>query len=184
MSKEYHKSTAAEVDRRVSVVYSLLVKGWSRQQIWEYATKRSKLNTPPQVDPLFFDPTQEPGWDITIDMVDRYIARAKDLLKDKAQTVRQEVLGRTLERREDLYKESREHMDLKTALAVDQDTARLLDLYPEQKTRIQVEEVNPYAQLPVDRLVALLEDLDRATLPKMLDAGEEGRILDAVPVDK
>ena len=143
------RNSLAEVERRVTIVYELMVKGFTRPQIIEYCNKRAE-----QVG------SDGLSWDVDIRTIDSYIAQARDLLKTKAATVRDEVFGRTLERREDLYQEARQHMDLKTALAIDQDTARLLDLYPEQKTRMSIEEVNPFRGLDMAQLLSMLEALD------------------------
>lgn len=158
------KATQAEVERRVSIIYELMLKGYSRPQIHQYVSKRKSIPVLESPDPDYWDPTVEPSWDIETRAIDEYMARARELMRAHSQTIRDEAMGRTLERREDLYKEAREHMDLKTALAIDQDTARLLDLYPEQKTKISIEEVNPYQGLAVDQLLILLQELDKPLL--------------------
>lgn len=142
-------------------MYDLLLKGFSRTQIHQYVSKRRAIPVLESPDPNYWDPNQEPSWDVEARAIDEYMSRARELMRTKAETMRDESLGRTLERREDMYKEAREHMDLKTALAIDQDTARLLDLYPEQKTKISIEEANPYQGLPVTQLLLLLAQLDK-----------------------
>jgi hypothetical protein len=170
------KSTNAEIERRVTIIYELMLQGWTRAQIHQYVSKRKHNPVVGPVDPDTWDPNQEPGWDIGTRAIDEYMSRAKELMREFAITKRDEVLGRTLERREDLYKQAREHMDLKTALAIDQDTARLLDLYPEQKALIRVEEANPYSALSLEQLNALLEALDNPLLT--LTQREKNRVID------
>jgi hypothetical protein len=167
------KSTNAEVERRVSIVYDLMLKGYNRTQIHQYVSKRKVITVLESTDPTYWDPNIEPSWDVETRAIDEYMSRARDMMRVKAQTVRDESLGRTLERREDMYKEAREHMDLKTALAIDQDTARLLDLYPEQKTKVSIEEINPYQGLPLAKLLFLLEVLDNplASLGLVVESG-------------
>lgn len=172
------KSTNAEVERRVSIIYELMLRGYSRPQIHQYVSKRRLIPVPESADPNSWDPNVEPSWDVETRAIDEYMARARELMRVKAQTVRDESLGRTLERREDLYQQAREHMDLKTALAIDQDTARLLDLYPEQKTRISIEEVNPYQGVPVAQLLILLAQLDQPL--KLLEETQKVPVLEAV----
>lgn len=176
------KSTNAEVERRVSVIYDLMLRGYSRPQIHQYVSKRRFIQVPESPDPDYWDPNVEPSWDLSPRAIDEYMARARELMRVKAQTMREEVLGRTLERREDLYKEAREHMDLKTALTIDQDTARLLDLYPEQKTKVSIEEANPYQGLPVAQLLILLEGLERPL--RLLEESKRLPVLEAVTVEK
>lgn len=176
------KSTNAEVERRVSIIYDLMLRGYNRPQIHQYVSKRKPLQVPESPDPNHWDPNVEPSWDIETRAIDEYMARARELMRAKAQTVRDEALGRTLERREDLYQQAREHMDLKTALAIDQDTARLLDLYPEQKTRISIEETNPYQGLPVPQLLILLAQLEQPL--KALDLSKRVPVLEELTVEK
>jgi hypothetical protein len=173
------KSTNAEIDRRITVIYELMLKGYTRAQIHQYVSKRKHIPVVGSVDPDTWDPNVDPGWDIGTRAIDEYMSRARELMKEFAITKRDEVLGRTLERREDLYKEAREHMDLKTALAIDQDTARLLDLYPDQKLTVKTEEANPYLALSVDQLRGLLEAIDNPL--KQLVKQEKARVIDANP---
>lgn len=143
-------TTLAESERRLTLVYEHLIKGWSRADML-----RSIKNASPE-DPWYWASDGATGPQSALD---RVIAKANAQFEEDAKHDRAKALGRTLKRREDLYKKSVEHMDLKTALAVDQDTAKLMDLYPVVKTASVTVELNPYAGLPQADLQLILDDL-------------------------
>jgi hypothetical protein len=169
------RNSFAEVERRVTIVFEMIVKGYSRAQVIEWANKVG---------------SEDPSWAVDVRTLDSYMAQARELLKASSETIRAETLGRTLERREDLYHQAVKHMDLKTALAIDQDTAKLLDLYPVNRTIVSFDEVNPYAQLTQEALLTLLDTLNRAldgprtglpALPQGEETGAQGQGQDPGP---
>lgn len=107
----------AEYERRVGVVFDLLIGGASRSQILQYVANES-------------------DWKVSPRMVDEYIARANKRLEEIARPMRAKALGLALARREDLYLKCRRVQDYKSCLAVDHDRAKLLGLYAAEEHRL------------------------------------------------
>src|SRR5579871_6058262 len=94
------KPTDAELERRVSAVYKLILRGADRARILQYAAKQE--------------------WGVEARSVDGYIARAKTLLRKQADADRADELGKARARLNMLFSMALrgENPDLRTALAV------------------------------------------------------------------
>lgn len=102
------KATNAEVEQRVTAVTNLLIAGVSRAGILEYAGKQK--------------------WGIERSMIDEYISRATDIIKQSSIIDRDEQVGLAVRRLTDLYKTALAAKDTRTALAVQKEINQLLGL--------------------------------------------------------
>ena len=140
-------STQGVIEQRILQVYTATVRGYSRLKIIQLLTKAKEgdewywgLRSPEQA-------------------LDDYLAETKRRLAKVSEVKQAEELGLALERREDLYQRASDYNDIKTALEVDKDRAKLLDLYPVVKTHVVTEEHNPYNQIDVVTLSNTLAEL-------------------------
>jgi hypothetical protein len=104
------KATKAQVSQRVSEVAKLRAGGAEITQIAEYAEKA--------------------GWGIKLTQCYEYARRADLVLADYVERNRDLLLSKQLNRRNVLWSKALEADDLELALAVTQDEAALLGLYP------------------------------------------------------
>lgn len=107
------KATNFEAQKRVNTVYRMLLLGVSRADIVEYTEKE---------------------WQIAHSMTDEYIARANELFKAQAETVRDEQFGKAMARLQNLYEKNMKIQDYKAALATQKEINALLGLYAPTKT--------------------------------------------------
>jgi hypothetical protein len=103
------KSTDAEMERRVTDVYNLLLVGTSRGGIVQYAAR---------------------NWLVEPRIVDTYIRRAKGQIRKYAAIQRDEAMGTARARLELLFQKALAANDLRGALAVQREINALADLYP------------------------------------------------------
>lgn len=89
------RSSQAEIDRRVSRVASLIVKGFRRAQIVAAAAEE---------------------WGVAARAADSYIARARRELRAEAFVVRSEMLGVAIRRYSDIYRKAYEAEDWSAAI--------------------------------------------------------------------
>lgn len=130
MAKE-DKATKVQVEQRVTTVYQLLLCGASRSDIFRYVSELQKKHLADRVE--FPDP-----WNITERQIENYIASANKRFEEASKTHRKRIFGRTIARREDLYQRALRLQDLGKALAIDQDTAKLYDLYTTENKAAQL----------------------------------------------
>ena len=71
----YKKSSKAEMDRRIDTVARLLLECHTRSQICRYGQET---------------------WGVTVNCVDRYIARARQIIRDDYSTSRQDFIASRL----------------------------------------------------------------------------------------
>jgi len=136
------KATKAEVEERVTAVFTLTVRGATRDEILRHAAKE---------------------WGLAPRTVDDYIARATDRLKALAVVVREEELGRARAQLHDLYGKNMRTQDYKGALQVRKDLSELLGLYAPRTTKIDASlatiPTEPAAVLSDAELAAAVETL-------------------------
>ena len=102
------KATHAEIEERVTVVYTLLIRGASREEILRHGSET---------------------WSLTTRQVEDYLSRATQRLKALAAYVREEEIGRARAQLHDLYGKNMKVQDYKAALQVRKDLSELLGLY-------------------------------------------------------
>lgn len=93
------KSTAAEVEMRTAKVAELLVDGWSRARICEYARETAR-------------------WDVSDAQVDRYIAKARERIQADCSRDRKASYALAEARLEALYGKAVDADDLRLALSI------------------------------------------------------------------
>lgn len=99
------KSTNAEIDERVNIVYDLLLKAHSRHQILQYAAN---------------------AWDVSPRQGDEYIARARQLMQLDAELERPQWLAAAIARLQEYERRASDKEQLSIALKALEDQARLL----------------------------------------------------------
>lgn len=104
MPKE-EKATEVEKEKRINTVSELLIKGITRAQMFKYVQTKT-------------------DWNISLNMLDRYIAEAKDLIKSSDNDKGFEI-QRAKIRLEGLYRKSEEIEDFKECRAVIETSAKL-----------------------------------------------------------
>lgn len=109
-SKPFAKATNAEVDRRVTTVFGLIVAGCTRAEIIRYSAEKTT-------------------WGVESRQIDAYIAQATVQLGEASKTSRAVELGKALARLNDLYAKSLRIQDYKACLAMQKEISELLALY-------------------------------------------------------
>lgn len=102
------KSTDAEMEKRITAVYDLLLIGTSRAGIVQYAAEK---------------------WQVETRIVDTYIRRARNLLKKHTATSRELALATARARLNLLYQKALAAKDYRGALAVQKEINALEALY-------------------------------------------------------
>lgn len=103
------KSTKGQIETRIELVSSMLVRGETRAKIVQDVTKK---------------------YGVQARMVDHYIARANAALAKAAEHRREVELGKAIIRLNTLYLKAGRVGDHKTQLAVQRELCTLLGLYP------------------------------------------------------
>lgn len=152
------KVTVAERDRRVTEVFTMILRGASRDDILRHASSE--------------------GWDVCDRAVDAYVRRARDRFAAMAQTTRDEELAQARARLDDLYQRAFRTQDYKLAASVQADRQKLLGLYAPvtQKTEHSGPGGGP---VQIERILDAHEL--RARLARELVGGEEAPGLLAPP---
>ena len=108
------KSTNAELMQRVSLVYQMLLRGYTRSDIIQYVSK-------------------ETNWNVSDRMIDTYMKKAREDLGDVTEEEKQAALGSALKRLDMLYRKALKKDDLKTCLAVQREINDLFHLKDEEQ---------------------------------------------------
>jgi predicted DNA-binding protein (UPF0251 family) len=103
-----HKSDAAEVDRRVNEIYSLVLAAHSYNKICRYAATK---------------------WNISTRQTDRLIKQARDKMRSVLSLGQEEALAEELELRRIIINKTLEDKNYKYALAAAEQRAKLRGLY-------------------------------------------------------
>lgn len=107
------RSTKAEVERRVTEVYKMMLAGLRRGEILRLANAKH-------------------GWDVSRRQIDAYMARARKLFELDAKVCREAELGKAIARLDGLFAKTQAKQDLRTALMVERERIELLDLRAKQ----------------------------------------------------
>jgi len=121
--KAVPKSTVIEVQSRVNQIFDLLIKGATRQQIFQYAS-----GAPPKQRKDGTYSEGRPAWGVTERMIDEYIAKANALFAEQSIVDRKREVGKTLTRFNFLYTANIQAGDFKAALDTEKAKATLLGL--------------------------------------------------------
>jgi hypothetical protein len=109
------KSTAAEVARRVDEVLRVILDGAQFHDIVQFSS--------------------EQGWNVTERQLHKYIARANELLVERQDKSRKQLIARRLAQREALFGRAVNAADLRTALAVLDSADKLRGLFPDSNLK-------------------------------------------------
>lgn len=79
-------------------------------------------------------------WNVSERQVNRYIRRCYDLWHKDFEKRRKRNLDYQLAKRTDLYKKSYDEKDWKVCLEIAKDEAKIMDIYPTEKYKVEVKE--------------------------------------------
>lgn len=155
--KQTPRITAAEKDARVNKIFELLVNGFTRYQILQYASS----SKPPKKD-----------WNVTTRQIDSYISEATAMLTTEAEYIRPKEFGKAIARLNDLYQRCLKVQDYQRAIAAQRELNALLSLYEPPATQTLrilgieekqlahlVELLSKVDQKPSDLFAALIQEL-------------------------
>lgn len=109
----------ALVEERVTVIYGLIIRGFSTRDILRFVADKKK-NAQTEGVPTI--------WDIEPRQVEIYIARAQEEFKAQAAIHRETEFGKAIARLEHLYSSNIDIQDYKTALATEKTRIDMLGL--------------------------------------------------------
>ena len=124
------KSSAAEVERRISTVIELLLSGWKRRQILQYGSKI--------------------GWNVTDRQIDTYIAAAYEEIDKGFESDREKILRKTVSQYELIYRNLMKAKDYRGAASVLDKIAEI--------TGVKVHKVEHSGHLTVKQAKELTDD--------------------------
>lgn len=154
MSEQANKARHAA---RVQAIYKLLVCAASNHDIMQFVAAQGAKYRAEK------DRAKKGGmdpWGIHERQIYTLIAEARQLFRAKLNEDLDEIKGRSLARREYLFQSSVKLQDFGKALAVEQDTCKLLDLYPKKKLEITHEiDDSALEGYTTEELFSLLSDL-------------------------
>jgi hypothetical protein len=160
------KPTKAEVNARIEEILRIRLDGAELWDIREYVREmEGKEGSPWKSDKPLSD-----------SQLYRYIARTDRLIAESCRSSRKRLMRRHLAQRRNLFAKAVNTGDLRTALAVAADEARLLRLYDDPPTKPPKGDLPTSPTAVVTILAARLASIDQATLP----AGEHARLTAAV----
>ena len=117
MAKET-KATDFEKEQRIDLVCEFLIKGLSRSQMFKYVQNKTK-------------------WDISLNMLDRYVAEAKQKIKNSDNDKGFEI-QRAKRRLEKLYTKNEDIEDFKECRAIIDTSAKLFGWNEPEKTESEI----------------------------------------------
>lgn len=143
-----NKSNKLLQEERVNEVFSFLLRGYRTGQIVAHGTK---------------------NWGIGERMVEKYIKKATDIIKQQAETDREQHYYKALLRYEDLYSKNYSDRDFKECRAVQGDLNKITGILSPIKTEVtgkdgdavKLESKIDYSKLSVDTVLELKKALDK-----------------------
>lgn len=102
-----NKPTGTDVNKRISMVYEMIIKGASRPFILRYAAEK---------------------WDLKERQIDTYIKKAHSVIIDEAQRIKEDLLDKCVTRLEDLYKKNYTVEDFRECRNIIADKRKLFGL--------------------------------------------------------
>jgi len=113
-----YESNKIEMEKRILEVSKMLLSGLSTKEICYNAILK---------------------WDISESQIKRYIRRCYTLWHQDFRKKRKAGLDYHLAKRRDLYKKAYDKKDWKTCLEIAKDEAKIMDIYPTEKIKHDVE---------------------------------------------
>ena len=142
-------STKAEMQRRVTEVYKMVVAGLPRRDIFRLCREKH-------------------GWDMCDRQLDTYCQRAERLLEEESKPVRGVELGKALARYTTQYAKADARKDHRGAAMIEDKIVNLLGLAAPQKAEITL------ANIPLSELEAELARLEAKIAAADGDAANDG----------
>lgn len=121
------KTDAAEVERRITAVYDMIVQGKRRGSIVRFGTEK---------------------WGIGERQIEKYIARARAIMVADLEVERDKLLGQAIAQRNDLYRRSHEKEKYWHCLEIAKDREQLLGLYFNTEDHIKAVQAAGYEVRP------------------------------------
>jgi hypothetical protein len=159
------RPSKARVAQRVEEFVQIVLDGAEPHDLRQYVSERQAE----EGSPWALGEGENP---LSDRQIRRYAVAAEKVIAESCRTSRRRLLRRHLARRRNLYAKSVNSGDLRTALAVLADEARLLRLYDGPPARKPAGELPATPEAVVKLLAARLAALDQAGLP----AGEHARL--------
>lgn len=122
MSKE-DKITQDEKERRINLIFQLIITGMNRKDMLHYVAKNEK-------------------WKVEKRQIDNYIHEAMQLLREMGKVDRDAEFGKAIERLNKLYMARLKIKDHKVCLAIQKELNTLLGLNAEEMKTIKIEFVD------------------------------------------
>jgi hypothetical protein len=129
MSGRKPKASKATVLLRLTEIWRIRLDGASIIDAAEYVAEQEQLDGSPWKLPEGETP-------LSRRQIERYVQRADEAIAASTRERRRQALVKRLARREHLYAKAVNAGDVRTALAVEIDIARLRDLYPPQRKQL------------------------------------------------
>lgn len=128
------KSTKVEVDRRVEIIFEMIIDGWSGMQIARYISANMALNDghPDKKDEL--------DWSVTERQIYEYYAKAEKLIEEYRLPKREAMLHKAIIRYENLMRRSIAAKDFRTAKSIQERIDKLNGLEAKQEISVKVED--------------------------------------------
>jgi hypothetical protein len=123
------KASKAQIQLRIEEVLRIRLDGAEFWDVREYAREKEKETG----SPWELKDNEKPLSDATLW---RYIGRADTLIAESCRSSRKKLFRRHLAQRRNMYAKAINAGDIRTALAVAQDEAELLNLYPPKRTEV------------------------------------------------
>ncbi len=119
------KATNAEMERRITLIISLVIRGMKRREIIKYCMEKT-------------------DWKVSEHAIDKYLKRAAMVLKKIAEKDRQEEFGIAITRLVGLWNAAVNEGDIKTALAIQKEISETFGLKTTKietttKTKIEID---------------------------------------------
>lgn len=125
-----YRPTKAEIEVRVTEIFKLLMAGVQRHDIRRYVAEKVK-------------------WEVPERTLDRYVARATELIRASAAFDRNTELGRAISRLHDLYSRSYRVQDFKTCLTTQRELNELLGLYAPKRLEVTGADGGPHSFIAI-----------------------------------
>lgn len=109
------RATKAQTEKRVQMVYELLLSDSSRYHIIQFVIET---------------------WGVKTSSADKYIRKANDLISEEAARIREDALERHLAQRTFLRNKALRADDNRLAFDILRDESKLLDLYPAERKEV------------------------------------------------
>ena len=146
------RATDSVVEQRVSQVYEMLLRGYSRSEVFRFASEQK--------------------WGITERQVENYIARATEAIREDSEERREQEFARAVLDLYRLYRRCLKDNQLKTALECRKEIHKLYGLYAPTKNVNINSDVSKLSDTEIEAEIARLERLATGAGEASSDEGD------------